>query len=83
MKKKILIVLAHPQAKSYCSALAQAYSDGARTAGAEVRQENLAEITFNPVGSGSHEKPLALEPVLQQAQADIQGLNTWYSYPIL
>ena len=53
MKKKILIVLAHPQIKSYCGALAQAYADGARDAGAEVRQTNLAEIAFNPVGSGS------------------------------
>jgi NAD(P)H dehydrogenase (quinone) len=84
MKKKILIVLAHPQAKSYCSALAQAYADGARAAGAEVRQVNLAEITFNPVGSGSHDKPQELEPVLKQAQADIQWAeHLVFTYPIL
>mgnify|MGYP006375513739 CR=1 FL=1 len=84
MKKKILIVLAHPQAKSYCSALAQAYADGARAAGAEVRQVNLAEITFNPVGSGSHAKLLELEPALKQAQADIQWAeHLVFAYPIL
>jgi putative NADPH-quinone reductase len=84
MTKKILIVLAHPQAKSYCGALAQAYADGARTAGAEVRQVNLAEITFNPVGSGSLDKPLELEPALKQAQADIQWAeHLVFTYPIL
>jgi putative NADPH-quinone reductase len=84
MTKKILIVLAHPQAKSYCGALAQAYAEGARTAGAEVRQLNLAEITFNPVGSGSLDKPLELEPALKQAQADIQWAeHLVFTYPIL
>ncbi len=84
MKRKILVILAHPQAKSYCAALAQAYADGARASGAELRLVNLAELAFNPVGSGSHEKPLALEPALKQAQDDI----TWaehlvFVYPIL
>jgi putative NADPH-quinone reductase len=84
MKKKILIVLAHPQIKSYCGSLAQAYAEGARTAGAELRQLNLAELTFNPLGTGSHEKPLELEPVLKQAQADIQWAeHLVFVYPIL
>jgi len=84
MKKNILIVLAHPQAKSYCSALAQAYTDGARAAGAEVRQINLAELAFNPVGSGSHAHPLELEPALKQAQTDIQWAEHMvFIYPIL
>jgi NAD(P)H dehydrogenase (quinone) len=84
MKEKILIVLAHPQANSYCGALAQAYADGARAAGAEVRELNLAEITFNPVGSGSLDKPLELEPPLKQAQADIQWAeHLVFVYPIL
>ena len=84
MKKKILIVLAHPQAKSYCGALAQAYAEGARDAGAEVRELNLAGITFNPVGTGSHDKPLELEPALKQAQDDIQWAeHLVFVYPIL
>lgn len=84
MKKKILIVLAHPQSKSYCAALAQAYADGARASGAELRVVNLAELTFNPVGSGSHEKPVALEPALKQAQDDIAWAeHLVFVYPIL
>lgn len=84
MKKRILIVLAHPQAKSYCGALAQAYAEGAKAAGAELRQLNLAEISFNPVGSGSLDKPLELEPVLKQAQDDIRWAeHLVFVYPIL
>lgn len=84
MNKKILIVLAHPQVKSYGGALAQAYADGAREAGAEVREVKLAELTFNPVGMGSLEKPLALEPELKQAQSDIQWAeHLVFVYPIL
>lgn len=84
MNKKILIVLAHPQVKSYCGALAQAYADGAREAGAEVRQVNLAELRFNPVGSGNLDKPLELEPELRQAQDDIRWAeHLVFVYPIL
>jgi len=84
MNKKILIVLAHPQVKSYCGALAQAYADGARDSGAEVRQVNLAELRFNPVGSGSLDKPLELEPELRQAQDDIRWAeHLVFVYPIL
>ena len=84
MKKKILVFLGHPQSKSYCAALAQAYTDGARAAGAEVRQVNLAELAFNPVGSGSHAQPLELEPALRQVQTDIQWAeHLVFVYPIL
>lgn len=72
MVNRILVVLAHPQSKSYCAALAQAYMDGARASGAEVRQVNLAESTFDP------------EPALKQAQADILWAeHLVFVYPIL
>ena len=84
MVNKILVVLAHPQSKSYCAALAQAYAEGARTAGAEVRQINLAELQFNPVGTGSYEKPAELEADLRQAQEAIQWAeHLVFIYPIL
>lgn len=84
MTKKILIVLAHPQVKSYCGALAEAYADGAQGAGAEVRQINLAGVRFNPLGSGSHDKPLELEPDLKRAQDDIRWAeHLVFVYPIL
>ncbi len=84
MTKKILVVLAHPQVKSYCGALAAAYAEGAQGSGAEVRQVNLAALEFNPLGSGSHDKPLELEPALRQAQDDIRWAgHLVFVYPIM
>ena len=84
MVNKILIVLAHPQSKSYCAALGQAYADGARASGAEVRQINLAELRFNPIGTSSPDKPAELEADLRQAQESIQWAeHLVFVYPIL
>lgn len=84
MANKILVVLAHPQSKSYCAALGQAYVDGARAAGAQVREINLADLHFNPVSVGSHDKPAELEPDLRKAQEDIQWAeHLVFIYPIL
>ena len=84
MKKKILVFLAHPQSKSYCAALGQAYADGARAAGAEVRQINLADLHFNPIAMGTHDKPVELESDLCKAQEDIRWAeHLVFIYPIL
>lgn len=84
MSKKILLVLAHPQVKSYCGALAQAYADGARESGAELRMLNLAELNFNPIGTGRHGQPAELEPDLRAAQESIQWAeHLVFVYPIL
>lgn len=84
MANKILVVMAHPQSKSYCAALGQAYIDGARSAGAEVRQINLAELSFNPIAVGNHDKPVELESDLRKAQDDIRWAeHLVFIYPIL
>lgn len=84
MANKILVVMAHPQSKSYCAALGQAYIDGARSAGAEVRQINLAELSFNPIAVGSPDKPVELEADLRKAQEDIRWAeHLVFIYPIL
>ena len=84
MVNKILVVLAHPQSKSYCAALGQAYIDGARSAGAEVRQINLADLHFNPISVGTQDKPAELEADLRKAQEDIRWAeHLVFIYPIL
>lgn len=84
MANKILVVMAHPQSKSYCAALGQAYIEGARSAGAEVRQINLAELSFNPIAVGNHDKPVELEADLRKAQEDIRWAeHLVFIYPIL
>lgn len=38
MKQTILVILGHPDKESFCGALAQSYAQGARNAGAEVKE---------------------------------------------
>lgn len=47
MSKRVLVVMGHPRRDSYCAALAQAYSEGARRAGAQIEQLSLAELDFD------------------------------------
>ncbi|MDB5743753.1 MAG: ycaK [Polaromonas sp.] len=44
---KVLIVLGHPRTDSLCGALASAFADGARQAGVQVRQLDLATLDFD------------------------------------
>jgi len=43
----VLIILGHPRTDSLCGALAEAYAQGAREAGTEVRQLYLAQLDFD------------------------------------
>lgn len=79
MPKRILVILGHPRTTSFGGALAEAYIDGAKAAGAEVRYTRLADLRFNPV-RGAEGK--TLEKDLKKAQQDI----TWaqhivFAYP--
>jgi putative NADPH-quinone reductase/4-hydroxybenzoate polyprenyltransferase len=44
----VLIILGHPRTHSLCGALADAYGEGARAAGTEVRRLDLAPLDFDP-----------------------------------
>ncbi len=75
MKRRILVILGHPDTESFCDALARAYICGAKTKGAEVREIKIGELEFDPVlwkGYGERQK---LEPDLIQSQAFIQWAN--------
>ncbi|MBI3896713.1 MAG: NAD(P)H-dependent oxidoreductase [Gammaproteobacteria bacterium] len=81
MAKKILVILGQPQRKSYGGALAQAYIEGAQTAGAEVQTLFLGELAFHPAPSTNG--PAELEPDLQRAQAAIRWAeHLVFVYPI-
>ena len=69
--KRILVILGHPSADSLCAGLAQAYMEGARSAGAEVRLLSLGSLGFDPLLRAGYRGVQPLEPDLHAAQAQI------------
>lgn len=45
---KVLVILGHPRADSFCGALAEAFCHGARAAGVELRRLDLSGLSFDP-----------------------------------
>ena len=75
---KVLVILAHPRKGSLCGALADAYSAGARQAGAEVRRLDIAEMKFNPNVVEVSPSNQAAEPSLREAM----GLVRWAEHMV-
>ena len=63
----VLIILGHPRSDSLCGALAEAFGDGAREGGANVRQLDLATLDFDPHVRVESPEQQRLEPDLAQA----------------
>ena len=81
--RKVLVVLGHPDQRSYCASLAAAYTRAARQAGATVRRLDLAKLDFDPILHEGYKSMQALEPDLLRAQRWI----TWaehlvFAYPM-
>lgn len=70
--KKILIINCHPNKESYNFGLAEAYRQGALSAGAEVKEIVIAELNFNPNLQFGFQKRSELEPDLLAAWEKIQ-----------
>lgn len=66
-----LVILGHPSNDSLSGALAQAYLEGASSAGANVRTLHLGELEFDPVLRGGYKHKQDLEPDLKMAQEAI------------
>lgn len=73
MASRILIVQGHPDGgrPHFCHALAQAYAEGAREAGHEVREIDVAALDFPVLRSKAEWEQGALPPGLAGAQRDI------------
>ncbi len=75
MKKKILVILCHPDSNGFCGSITQAYVEGAMDTGAEIRELKLGELTFDPVLWNGYNKIQELEPDLVKAQELIHWSN--------
>ncbi|MGE5241247.1 MAG: NAD(P)H-dependent oxidoreductase [Bacteroidota bacterium] len=85
MPKKILVIPGQPQRRSYggALALAQAYIEGARAAGAELQELYLGELQFNACANAGQSSPTALEPEQARAQETIRWADHLvFVYPI-
>ena len=65
----IALIVGHADPQSFCHALARAYEDAARAAGASVTRLDLAALAFDPVLRTGHRTHQVLEPDLVRAQA--------------
>jgi len=70
--KKILILQAHPNPESYCSALAKSYVSSVKESGGETREIVISDLSFDPNLAYGYSKSIELEPDLLKAWEDIQ-----------
>lgn len=83
MSKRILVILGHPVADSFCGSLSKSYIDGAQAAGNDVRFIALGSAVFDPVLRNGYAIAQALEPDLAGAQAMISwAQHIVFVYPV-
>jgi putative NADPH-quinone reductase len=85
-KKKIFILLGHPDTDTFNGTLAGEYEKGATENGHEVRRMNLEEMNFDPVLHKGYKVKQDLEPDLVAFQENVKWCDhfvvfypTWFS----
>ena len=79
MAKRIFILIGHPGTASFTAALAEAYAEGARTKGHEVRVLDLSRMQFDPNLAEGYHTIQPLEPDLVAFQEAV----TWCNHFVL
>ena len=72
MAKKILVINGHPNKNAFNFGIANAYKEGARSSGAEVKEIIIADLQFNPNLQFGYQKRTELEPDLLDAWEKIK-----------
>lgn len=77
MTRRILIVVGHPdtEPRRFCRALAQAYAEGAESAGHQVRRMDIAELDFPLLRTMEEFAHGTLPPAIKNAAQDITAVT--------
>lgn len=74
-KKKILLLLGHPDKSGMCGAFADAYETSAREAGHDITRLNVGEMDFSPDLKYGYRKRMELEPDLVRFQELVKACD--------
>ncbi len=83
MRKRILVILGHPNNDSFCGAIANSYIEGVKASGNEVQLISVGDLSFDPVLRKGYGPIQELEPDLVAGQAAIAwAQHIVFVYPI-
>lgn len=90
-KKKIFVVIGHPDERALTGSIARWYVEGAKKAGHAVRLLDLSHASFDPILHHGYSRAQTLEPSLRKAKRDIVWAdhlvivypNWWGSMPAI
>ena len=82
-RRRIYLLLGHPDQSGFCGEIANTYEVAARAAGHDIRRQNIGDMRFDPILHQGYRVRQQLEPDLMTFQDNIQWADhTVIVYPV-